>query len=175
MNEYYEDFSIWLLPPPDTRLKLIKLMKNLGKEYSGPVFEPHITLLGDINGPFQTIYSKTRTYASTITKMRIKLSKLDYGNEYFKCIFIVISNSLEISTAHSKCVKMFDLNPRKHFNPHLSILYGHYDLKTKLEIISKIDPSILVDFEVNSIHLVSSSSHIDPKYWKRVAKFKLTG
>lgn len=39
-------YSIWLIPDGEVYKTVSSIIQNIAKEYGGPLFEPHITLLG---------------------------------------------------------------------------------------------------------------------------------
>ena len=43
--------TLWLMPTGESYKRFSNLIKKLAKQYNAPVFEPHITLLGDFKQP----------------------------------------------------------------------------------------------------------------------------
>lgn len=51
MSHLADSWSLWLKPPPGpTAKKLAQEVAAQAKAFGGPLFEPHVTLLGGIGG-----------------------------------------------------------------------------------------------------------------------------
>lgn len=60
-------YSLWLKPPDGpTCSKLAQEIAAQAKEYSGPLFEPHVTLLGGIDGEEDAVLEKARSLAGKL-------------------------------------------------------------------------------------------------------------
>lgn len=51
-------YSLWLMPTGEAYGKFSNLIKRLAKEYNAPVFEPHVTLIGDLMGSENGVLKK---------------------------------------------------------------------------------------------------------------------
>ena len=48
-------YSIWAIPPDPINSKLRDIIRNLSNDFNGPIFEPHMTILGNIELDLQQI------------------------------------------------------------------------------------------------------------------------
>ena len=46
-NRKGRTYSIWLMPHGKCANSVSKIINNIGKKYNTPIFEPHVTLIGD--------------------------------------------------------------------------------------------------------------------------------
>ncbi len=49
------NYSIWIIPPEPIFSQLSKTVNELSSRYACPVFEPHLTLLGNIDHKLSNI------------------------------------------------------------------------------------------------------------------------
>jgi len=158
------------MPSGDFYNKLTRIISQLSREYSAPNFESHITLFGDLIGSEEEILSKTSQLATLLQPFEIRLTTLDYLDEYFKCLFIRVEETKQVMDANFKAREIFNRQQDPKHIPHLSLMYGNFTPMIKEGIIAKIGRKFNIKFEVGSIHLFTSG---EPKNWRRIKEFKL--
>ncbi len=89
-------------------------------------------------------------------------------------LFIRADESKELMEANLRARKLFNQEKKLQYTPHLSVLYGNIASETKAKIISEIGSAFDIELEVESIHLVLSSTNIEPKNWRRLKQFDLS-
>ena len=130
-----KNYSLWLMTEEDISDKVYSLIKQLAKDYSGPVFEPHITLLPDIVLSEEEIIEKTSKLASDEHSFLIEVEKIDYQNTYFRNLFIKLKLNDELLNLHNEANQIFEIDNDQVYMPHISILYGNHSKETKEEIV----------------------------------------
>jgi len=164
-------YSIWFMPSGEVYNRLADLISKLSNEYSTPKFEPHITLIGEVIGLEDEIIEKTSQLADLIKPYSIKLTAVDYLEDYFKCLFVRAEKTDELMKANSKARDIFNRQEDPEYTPHLSLMYGAFPAEVKREIIEKIGKELNLDFEVGSIHLFKTEG--GAKDWHRLKGFIL--
>jgi len=165
------EYSIWILPPEAVFDKLDYVITQISKQYSTPYFEPHVTLLGNFTLPEEEMLSKTHQLTNFLKPFTLKLTTIDYLNEYFKSLFIRVEETEKLMEAHQEARTLFNRAHDPKFFPHLSLLYGNFSRETKENIISEIGKDFQMAFEVKDIYLTVCSSNIAPKDWRKLAQF----
>ncbi|MDI6602625.1 MAG: 2'-5' RNA ligase family protein [Patescibacteria group bacterium] len=151
--------------------KLANLITKLSKQYGSPKFEPHVTLLANISGAEKDIIFKTSQLAILINSFKIRLTKVEYRNEYFKCLFIKVEETKDIINANLKAREIFNREWDSEYIPHLSLMYGDFLPEIKEKIIKEIGKKFDIIFAVNSIHLFTAEGR--PEDWQRIKEFIL--
>ena len=164
-------YSLWFMPEGDIYKKLTDLIFQLSEKYSAPNFEPHVTLLHNLAMPEKEIMAKASQLAAIIIPFKIKLTKIDYLDEYFRCLFIRAEETKQLTIVNLKVKEIFNRQGGPKHMPHLSLLYGNFSSKIKEEIIRDIGREFNEIFEVKSIHLFSSEEDISK--WYRIKEFYL--
>jgi len=162
-------YSLWLMPTGDVYVRLAEIISHLSKEYNTPQFEPHITLIGEIEGSEQEIMSKTKQLLSATNQFPINLTQVDYLNQYFRCLFLRADETVGLMDANKRAREIFSRQYDPKFMPHLSLMYGDFTLELKEQIIRETGRNFNINFNVPSVHLFSTNG--EPKDWYRVTEF----
>lgn len=165
-----DGYALWIVPAGNIYDKLTKIISALSEKYKTPTFEPHVTLLGPVNGTEGVIIEKTEQLASSIQPFEIKLTIVGYSEEYFRCLFVNAEPTRPVMNTHEKAAKIFGLSKTK-YAPHASLMYGTTPFEIKKQIISEIGKSLGLTFQVGSLHLFSIKG--EPEDWFRVKEFIL--
>lgn len=160
------------MPPGDVCNQLTEVILQLSRKYSTPNFEPHVTLLGGLTGTEEEILSKTSKLANLIQPYAINLTKMDYLDECFKCLFIKVEETESVLKANVKAREIFNQQQDPKYMPHLSLIYGSLSPDTKERIIKEIVGKFDFKFEARSIHVFLTDSK--PENWSRVKEFPLS-
>jgi len=157
MNEY----SIWLIPAEPWLGELRKIIERVAKENNTFSFEPHITILvkNDEGGKMIKI---SEELAKQITKATARLTEIAYENTYFRALYIKAQKQqlFQIHAIARKLAGMLadpseptPLGVKNTYVPHLSLLYGNLDEKTKRNIIKDLDIKLPMEVEFDKIEL----------------------
>lgn len=166
-----QTYSIWLIPEGEVCQNLAKIIFQLSKKYSTPLFEPHVTLIGSIRSPEEEVILKTSQLATFIPPYKIQLTNWGYFDEYTRCLFLKVRESEEVMKANLKAREIFNRRNDPSYFPHLSLIYGNLSRQIKKEIIGQVGGDFKVSFSVKSLHLFSTKGEV--KAWHRVKEFAL--
>ena len=160
-------YHLWLMPNGDTSNRFAHLINTLSDQYGGPRFEPHISLLGEIEGEESILFEQARMLASNLGPLSIDLQQPAFEDEYFRCVYFTVKESSEIGEAHEQAKVIFDKNPVSTFRPHVSLLYGHFPERVKREVIASLPVDFPKAFLANELKLIRSES-LYPRDWHLV-------
>jgi len=161
-------YSLWIIPPSDIYDKLKDIILRLSSKYSTPKFEPHITLIGGLSGNEEEILAKVSGLSALLRPFSIKLSKVEYLDEYYRCLFLRTEETDDLLNAHALAGKILNRIRDERYMPHLSLMYGKLPSKIKKEIKQEIG-NLDITFEVNSIYIISTDG--EPESWQRIKEF----
>ncbi|KAJ4912640.1 Cyclic phosphodiesterase [Raphanus sativus] len=104
-------YSVWALPDEETEPRFVKLMEALRSEFSGPRFDPHVTVVGatsltadEAKKMFEAACESLKAYTATVDRV---MKAGEHCKNHFKC-----------STTTP-------------YMPHLSLLYAELDEEGK--------------------------------------------
>ncbi len=180
-NQEEQEFSLWVIPEDKVFDRLAKTMSELREIYQGPVFDPHVTLLGKLNLPPERVdelVGKTEKLSKMLDEYPLEIRELECLPEfYFKCLFARVSLTHEVRTANLMAQGFFRssgwLNHPENYEPHLSLVYGNLNGNVKKDVIKKYGKSLDLDFTAKRVYLYSTEG--GPTRWYKVQEFPFGG
>ena len=166
-------YSLWLKPTGRAYEVLVRTIRELAHELGAPLFEPHVTLLGQLEGTEQAHVRRCEELAGQLQPFQITLIDPSYRSEYFQCLFMRVQQTPAAMSAHALARRVFH-RPEDTYMPHLSLLYGLFPDRRKREVIDRLQPDVRTSFEVGAFHLIRAGSD-DPKDWHEIAVFCVAG
>ncbi len=163
-------YTLWLVPTGLAFEKYNKLIQKLAKEYNAPVFEPHVTLIGEFMDPVENAVEKTKHLVTGEKPFIIKMNEISFQDFYWRTLFVYAEKSQPLLALHEKAKQIFnmDLPP---YMPHLSLLYGMFPQEVKDKIIESIGKDQSAEFKIEKVTLVKGGKVED---WKIIAEFLLS-
>lgn len=89
-------YSVWALPPDDVAPRLKKLMQGLRDEFSGPEFEPHITVVGAISLTPEDALNKFKSASRGLKAYDAKVDRVATGTFFYQCVFLLINPTPQV-------------------------------------------------------------------------------
>lgn len=165
---FSKGYTLWLMPKGEVYNRFESLIKKLAKEYGGPIFEPHVTLLGDIEQSEEEVIRKTEQLVLGQKPFPITLKQIDYQDYHFRALFVRAEITESLLSLHNRAKEIFGMQDIPSYMPHLSLLYGNYPNELKEKIISEIGREQTAQFEVSSVYLIKGG---EVKDWQIVKEF----
>ncbi len=165
-------YHLWLTPNGDSRNRLANLINTLSDQNRGPSFEPHITLLGEIEGEESILSEQVIELAKRLTPFVIHLQQPAFGDGYFRCVYFIVKETPEIREVHEEAKLILGKTPVSPFRPHVSLLYGLFPERVKREVIASLPVDFPKTFLANELRLIRSES-LNPRDWHLVETISL--
>ena len=155
-------YSIWLIPPEPVYTQIKSIIDTLAKSYAGPTFEPHMTLLGNIDADLSDIEKKVTNLAKTANALELSLGPVSFSTTYFQSVFVRVNSTAQLMQLNIEAKKIFKME-NSVFMPHMSLLYGDHTMAIREEAASKTQlPQS--SFIINEFAVIPVTS--DPSGWK---------
>jgi len=158
-------FHLWIVPTGAAFDRLAGVIADLSVRHHGPVFDPHLTLLGRLEGEEEDLVDRTHQLARALRPFEVRFKAPGYKAQYFRCLFLPAEPSPSILDAHQKATRIFDAQPTSAFDPHVSLLYGKFPESLKQEIIKDLPPDLPSAFLASRLHLIRAGS-TNPRDWQ---------
>lgn len=159
-------YSLWLEPEGNIAYRLQERIEKLSKKYNTPLFEPHVTLLGDLRHGETELIQLTDMLAGSLHPFELMLTKADCGNSFYQSIFVRVEKSKGLQSARRVACSLFDTNESEDYMPHLSLLYGNMPRNEKERILNLMEREFQMKFTAKYIRLVKTEGK--PKDWKKI-------
>lgn len=167
--------ALWLMPEGEARHGLEEMITGLSQRFGTPRFMPHITLLGGLDWPDETLLARASRLASAMSPFTVRLDGLQHSDHYYRCVYYRVKGSLEVAEAGVLAREAFDREDDRPLEPHLSIMYGEVPRALREEVLRQAAAAAgeWPGFEVSSVHLFSTSG--EPEQWYRLREFAFPG
>lgn len=165
-------YSLWLIPTGEIYGKFASLIKRLAEENNTPIFEPHVTLLGEIIQSEEDIVRKIEELALDQKQFPLTLTRIDYQNFYFRALFVKAEINESLLSLHNQTKMIIDMQNISPYMPHLSLLYGDLPISSKEKIIEMIGKDQTTQFTVDRIHLFKTDGEVST--WYKIKEFRFS-
>ncbi len=165
-------FHLWLASAGADYDRLAGIIADLSARYRGPQFDPHLTLLGRLEGEQESLVALTQQLAHALSSFEVRLKAPSYEPLYFRCLYLPAEPFPSLLEAHRQATQIFDAQPASAFNPHVSLLYGLFDERVKQEIITALPSDLPGTLPISRLQLVRADS-TNPRDWQVVETLEI--
>ncbi len=165
-------FHLWLVPTGTVYDRLAGVIFDLSARYQGPQFDPHLTLLGRLEGEQEPLFDRTKQLARALHPFEVRLKDPGHESSYFRCLFLPVEPSPTLLSAHQQAKQIFNRQATSVFDPHVSLLYGLFSESLKQEIINSLPSDLPSTFPVTRLQLIRADS-TNPQDWQVVETLDL--
>ncbi len=170
--EHEKLYSIWAMPTGPLAEELQQYIADLAQQYSGPIFPPHVTILGGIPSlAEEEIKQKTKVLADTLHAYDVHFDHVESMDQFFRCVFIKMKNTQGVLHAFEEAGKIFGYIDFEAHMSHLSVLYGNLAELTRAEATKQIHLTMSQSFRVSALHLFETDS--DVAKWRKIGEYPL--
>jgi hypothetical protein len=165
--------SLWLVPADDVRVRLAERIGDFARRLGTPRFEPHVTLLGGINVPGESVIEKTQTLIPEFEPIHLRLTRPGRRDEFFRCLFLEVAPTPALTDAHRRARALFGKSDEPPFFPHLSLVYGTLAPEAKNALLLELeqDASWRAKACASELWVVLTEGTVDE--WRVLAKLPM--
>ena len=160
-------YHLFLQPDGELQDKLEDYITRFAKEYGGPVFPAHVTLLARVEDV--DIIEKTWTLVRELSPFSLTLGAIDGEDEYFRSLYIRIEEDGALTGAHRRANELFGCTDERPYEPHASLFYGLLGQEEKVRMRNNAERLKEERFIVSSVHLYETQGTAD--MWKKIGEF----
>ncbi|MEO9650037.1 MAG: hypothetical protein ABJ360_20300 [Roseobacter sp.] len=159
--------SIWLVPKGATFATLKKCIVDLADHTGNGPFDPHMTLLGDLQGsPTKTIQRCTDILSGS-GAISTRVTGLSRGDAFFKSLFLDLIVPEELLVARTKLCAVLEGSGGGGFQPHISLAYNETSDEYDPEILSVLGQNFAdTTVIMTGVAVVSSAQNIPIARWR---------
>lgn len=158
--------SIWLVPKEPERERLRNLIERVAKVTGGPLFEPHITILGDIPLPASEINRRIGSCIRAAPGFRLMSKEIGVGKSYFESLFLMTELHPVVSELNRLVSsRLPSSSNRRPFVPHVSLAYGRLEPEKMGRIMEIAGGAHPVSLEFDELSIFCASKSIPLEKW----------
>ena len=165
--------SVWIRPTGEALGRIREVTRCLSLRGGGPEVEPHLTLLAGIETTRMDAGLKLKRLASRLSPFTVRLGKIDWRADYFRCLYVTIERTRELVAAQRAAHEAFEMNPPAPFKPRVSLFYGTLDDETERELAEATGGSLDVSFKATAVQLVNAAPGVPVSEWRTMSEWKL--
>lgn len=133
------------------------------------VFEPHITLLGEVDATIETTILAAEDMAQRFHRFGVTLGRVEERDDYFQRLTLPIEDqSGSLARLRRTALECLGLSETG-YRPHLSVAYGEHPAAMP-SAIGKLDARLPIDVDVTAVSVVTGGR---VESWRFVASFPL--
>lgn len=166
-------YCVWIIPPQPVFDELNKIISDLSAEYKGLVFKSHMTLLGSTECELDDIRKAVEAVAKNTKKLKLSLGPVSFSTTYYQSVLVRVGTTAQLMQLNLDLKKALGIE-NNIFMPHISLMYGDHDMKTREEIAAKINLQN-TSFIADSIVIVPVAEKSKPEDWEAIATILFTG
>ena len=168
-------YSIWLIFRDESARKLQSKIRSFASRYSCPEFEPHLTLVGDIELELDEVRQLANTFVECAMPSEITVRDVGISENYFMALFLSVDIPSEVQKIRKFAAQSVNGGFYKLDDPHVSLAYGDLGLRS----LREEKKSIMAEFLNNNLYvrglsIVQSSKSVPVAEWKTVEKIDLS-
>lgn len=163
----------WLVPAVGpVRDGLVGTVKRLATQFDAPAFQPHVTLIPNIDDSGAGARAVAlASQAAATSPVDLTFASVGQEETYFRALYLIPEPSEQLVAVRESLLGLGSLEPWS-FRPHLSLLYSDISEDRKRFLIDLIDVGLPLTVRFDAIELWSATPAV--RDWYRVAKFPLT-
>lgn len=161
--------SIWLIPSEGSSAQICNTIARISSQLGRPAFQPHITMLGDLDCAPGALIEKTSNAIANLESCQAQVAGIDGSDSYFMSLYLDISIPCAFENARRDLAQSINLQTLGQFRPHVSLAYGSIEEERKRDLISKIASEFdSYEFELTAIEVVASGNMIPVEKWRSI-------
>jgi 2'-5' RNA ligase len=116
--------SLWLLARDDAQQRLARLVRELAPQHEGHVFEPHVTIQGDVALAEADALALLRELASTTALQRWPVRAVESTEHYFRSLYLRLDAGSAFDAMRRLSAERSGTDEGLSPYAHLSLAYG---------------------------------------------------
>lgn len=165
-------YSLWLCPEENVLPRIRRWMSSLESTFDSPAFEPHITILGEIENAPETLIRFASRMAEVLLPCEVNFKKITYSSDYFRALALEAALPGSILQARSLlCAEIGKTDLP--YNPHLSLLYGEFSENEKKAAFETLHLRLPLALSFGKLKVVKTEGEVSS--WKSLATTTVLG
>lgn len=167
-----EFFCLWLVPDLETEAELAELLVELSADLGGPLFSPHLTLIGETEDEREALDRKLADIAARFPAFDATVARVETGDSYYQSLYLRFDNTGALRALKEALVAVTAPEDVEAFMPHISLFYG--DSTGKADAAARLqDAWAGRSIRFDRLVIVPSGRRVPIEEWKELGSFQL--
>ncbi len=169
--------SLWLTFDAPSNLILNEEIKTLSNKFGGPIFQPHLTLVGEIEWPLdkiEPICERLLSDLSALSNSEFPIASIGGDRGYFMSLFLALDIPNALQSLREQLASALAEHPLGLDPAHVSVAYGAKQATKQQDLMQDMQERLIgQNLKAAKIDLIRSSRLIPIEDWKVVRSFPL--
>jgi hypothetical protein len=174
MSDTATEYSLWLTLEEGTAVarQFRETIDDLAATHEDAVvFEPHITVVGGIDGDRTALTETTQSLAAETDPLAVTFGDVRCSTTRHQCVFQLVEPSIELFNLHQRARDALSLSSAAYF-PHLSLVYSNMSVSRRIAVAASIDTGSLPKHaQLSTLKLVDTTGPVST--WQPVISVQL--
>jgi 2'-5' RNA ligase len=159
-------YCVWLtFKSPD----ISEIILKLAREYDGPVFQPHCTILGKTDKSLPRLKSAVIDLISNYESIDVHPVKISFTDNLWRALYIELDEKTILNKWHEDTCESLDIECDNDYLPHISLMYNTISAREKGKLLGKIKLKSV--YKIKSIQIIECSDKVND--WRTVFELKI--
>ena len=159
--------SVWLCPGGGQGAALAGAIAELADRFAMPVFEPHVTLLGDLRGAPEITAAACRSPATELPGTTARIRRVAQTADFFMSLFLDVDVDVRVASARLALARGLGVDVSRSWRAHLSLAYGLPAGAPGHETLRDLSHRFVGQtLTLNEIRIVRSAQEIAIRDWR---------
>lgn len=164
-------YSIWLEFDEASTFVLRNEIEALSEVLGSPRFEPHVTLIGDIDLPVKTVTALAEKLGRCSVSSTIEIERVSSAQSYFMALFLSVHIPDQLMEIRQQISQDVSSSSYSLDDPHISLAYGEFEKKIDRKTIARLEKKFVGTYLcARRLNIVQSSKRTPISDWKVVNK-----
>ena len=132
-------YGFWIVPENISYQELEKIIEKYGEKYNSPLFTPHMTIHGVVSSTDEEVVKIVEKAVKETKPFGLEIGEVEFSSTYHQCIFARVKTNANLFNAYTSLRKAFGAEEKHVFMPHISLVYGDFDMEEREKIIKEIE------------------------------------
>lgn len=164
-------YHLFFEPNGEIKTALDTTIASLARQYAGPVFDAHVTLLARIEASGdREVIAKAKQLSDELATFEVSIETVGSEDAYFRALYYKVTRE-PIVSYHKIASELFNMKPAEVYTPHFSLYYGLVSSEAKQEVITSLQFPASDPILLDSISVYRTPGAVST--WQKIAEFPL--
>jgi 2'-5' RNA ligase len=135
--------SIWVIPAAGDLAALERLVRDLADRFGSPRFQPHLTLVEDMERSVDDLVPLVERIADGIGSFEAKVEEIGAGDFFFRSFYARFGAKGPLLELKRRAIEKVLPGDIAEFMPHISLAYGVEETLAKRDAIAEVENLLL--------------------------------
>ncbi len=164
-------YSIWLIPKGQVQSNLNSIIQQISSHFSSSIFDPHLTLLGQIEDDHENILSAFQKLGRSCSPLTLQIESIAYEDVYFRSLYFKIGQSPQLLALNREARAIFKRKSEALFSPHISLLYSFALESEKQAVLDQLRIPHSLNIPIASMELMRTEGEVQD--WELIERIEI--